>query len=81
MNTFSWLQLVFYLAALIALARPLGGLMARVYQSERTFLDPVLRPVERLIYRASGVTYSSSPCRSHTSAKTAAPLRTCPTSR
>ena len=55
MNTFSWLQLVLYLAVLIALARPLGGFMARVYQGERTFLDPVLWPVERLIYRASGV--------------------------
>ena len=81
MNTFSWLQLILYLAVLLLLAKPLGGFMTRVYQGERTFLDPVLRPVERLIYRASGVTYSRSPCRSHPSANTAAPLRTCPMSR
>ena len=81
MSTFSWLQLILYLAVLLLLAKPLGGFMARVYQGERTLLDPVLRPLERLIYRASGAAYSRSPRRSHTSAKTAAPLRTCPTSR
>ncbi len=55
MNIFSWLQLIFYMVVLLALAKPLGAFMARVYQGERTFLDPALRPVERLIYRASGV--------------------------
>jgi K+-transporting ATPase ATPase A chain len=40
---------------LIALAKPLGGFMARVYDGERTFLDPVVGPLERLIYRACGV--------------------------
>jgi K+-transporting ATPase ATPase A chain len=55
MNAFSWFQLVFYMVVLIALAKPLGGFMARVYQGERTFLDPLLRPVEKLIYRLSGV--------------------------
>jgi len=55
MNIFSWLQLIFYVVVLLALAKPLGTFMARVYQGERTFLDPALRPVERLIYRASGV--------------------------
>jgi K+-transporting ATPase ATPase A chain len=55
MNIFSWFQLIFYMVVLIALAKPLGGFMARVYQGERTFLDPVLRPVEKLIYRFSGV--------------------------
>ena len=55
MNIYSWAQLVFYLVALLALAKPLGAFMARVYQGEKTFLDPVLRPLERLIYRASGV--------------------------
>ena len=51
----NWLQLALYLAVLLLLAKPLGSFMARVYQGERTFLDPVLRPVERLIYRLSGV--------------------------
>ena len=55
MNIFSWLQLIFYMAVLIALAKPLGLYMTRVYQGERTFLDPILRPVEKLIYRLSGV--------------------------
>ncbi len=55
MNIFSWLQLIFYMVVLIALAKPLGLFMARVYQGERTFLDPVFSPVERLIYRLCGV--------------------------
>jgi len=55
MNVFSWAQLILYFVVLLALAKPLGTFMARVYQGERTFLDPVLGPVERLIYRASGV--------------------------
>jgi K+-transporting ATPase ATPase A chain len=55
MNFFSWIQLVFYMVVLIALAKPLGSFIARVYQSERTLLDPVMRPVEKLIYLLSGV--------------------------
>jgi potassium-transporting ATPase potassium-binding subunit len=55
MNMYSWLQLIFYMVVLIALVKPLGTFMARVYQGERTFLDPLLRPVEKLIYRLSGV--------------------------
>jgi K+-transporting ATPase ATPase A chain len=43
------------MVVLIALAKPIGLYMTRVYQGERTFLDPVLRPVEKLIYRLSGV--------------------------
>ena len=48
-------QIVFYLAVLILLAKPLGAFMARVYQRERTFLDPILGPLERFIYRMSGI--------------------------
>ncbi len=55
MNPYSLFQIVFYLVVLLALAKPLGSFMARVYQGERTFLDPVLQPIERLIYRAAGV--------------------------
>ena len=55
MNLSSWLQLIIYIVVLLALAKPLGSFMARVYQGEHTFLDPVLRPIERLIYRLSGV--------------------------
>jgi len=47
-------QIGLYFIFLVALVKPLGAYMARVYQGERTFLDPVLHPVERLIYRAEG---------------------------
>jgi len=40
---------------LVALTKPLGAYMARVFEGERTWLDPVLRPVERLVYRVAGV--------------------------
>ena len=55
MNIFSWLQLIFYMVVLIALAKPIGLYMARVYQGEKTFLDPLLRPLEKWIYRLSDV--------------------------
>jgi len=55
MNLFSWIQPIFYIAVLLLLAKPLGSFMAKVYQGERTFLDRVLGPVERFIYRLSGV--------------------------
>jgi len=49
------LQLLLYMAVLALLARPLGAFMAKVYEGERTFLSPVFGPVERLVYRVSGV--------------------------
>jgi potassium-transporting ATPase potassium-binding subunit len=55
MNIFSWLQLICYMVVLIALSKPLGMYMARVYQGEQTFLDPVLGSIEKLIYRLSGI--------------------------
>ena len=55
MNLYSWTQLVFYLVVLLLLAKPLGIFMARVFQGEHTFLDPLLGPIEQLIYRLSGV--------------------------
>lgn len=47
-------QVLFYLLVIVALARPLGAFMARVFQGERTFLHPLFRPLERLIYRLGG---------------------------
>jgi K+-transporting ATPase ATPase A chain len=44
-----------YLLLLLALTKPVGAYMARVYSGERTWLDPVLGPVERLVYRVCGV--------------------------
>ncbi len=55
MNLYSWFQLIFYFVVLLALAKPLGSFMARVYQGEHTFLNRVIDPVERFVYRLSGV--------------------------
>jgi len=49
------LQIGFYLVVLLGLVKPLGGYMARVYEGKSTVLDPLLRPIERLIYRLCGV--------------------------
>jgi len=49
------LQIVVFIALLALIAKPLGAYMAHVYRGERTFLHPVLRPVERLTYRLCGV--------------------------
>jgi K+-transporting ATPase ATPase A chain len=49
------LQIALYLVVLLLLAKPLGAFMARVFQREKTFLDPVLGPLERLIYRVARI--------------------------
>ena len=48
-----WLQIGVFLAAILAVTMPLGRFMTRVFNRERTWLDPALRPIERLIYRAT----------------------------
>ena len=50
-----WLQILFFLLAIFLVTPILGGYMARVFNRQRTFLDPVMRPVERLVYRLTGV--------------------------
>src|SRR3989440_12048540 len=50
-----WLQIIIFFALIVAVTKPLGVFMAHVFNREKTFLDPVLRPVERLIYRLTGV--------------------------
>jgi len=50
-----WVQIGAVMAVLFLAAKPLGAYMARVYEGERTWLDPVLRPLERLLYRCAGV--------------------------
>ncbi|MBI1852959.1 MAG: potassium-transporting ATPase subunit KdpA [Planctomycetes bacterium] len=55
MNALGWFQILLYLAVLVALVKPLGGYMARVYQGEPCGLDRVLGPVERILYRLCGV--------------------------
>jgi K+-transporting ATPase ATPase A chain len=55
MTTNGWIQIFVFLAVILAITKPLGMFMARVFSGERTLLDPVVRPVERLLYRITGV--------------------------
>ena len=50
-----WLQILVFIAVIIAIAKPVGVFMTHVFNGERTFLHPVLRPLERLLYRLTGV--------------------------
>lgn len=55
MTANGWFQILLFFAIIFAATKPLGLFMARVFSGERTFLHPVLRPVERLIYRLTRV--------------------------
>src|ERR1700755_1395025 len=55
MNVNGWLQILLFLAVVLAVTKPLGLFMTHVFGGERTFLHPLLRPVERLTYRLTGV--------------------------
>jgi potassium-transporting ATPase potassium-binding subunit len=55
MTSNGWIQIAIFSVIVIAIAKPFGGYMTRVFQGERTFLHPVLRPVERAIYWCCGV--------------------------
>ncbi len=50
-----WLQILFFLLAIFLVTPIIGGYMARVFTRQRTWLDPVLRPFERWLYRLTGV--------------------------
>jgi potassium-transporting ATPase potassium-binding subunit len=50
-----FIQIIFYLAALILLKKPLGAFMARVYRREKTFLNPLVGPLERWMYRVAKI--------------------------
>src|SRR6185295_13241177 len=50
-----WIQIALFCAIVVALVKPVGGFMTRVFAGERTWLTPVLRPVERGFYRLAGV--------------------------
>jgi K+-transporting ATPase ATPase A chain len=58
MTIIGWIQILLFGAIVMALVRPLGGYMTRVFNGERTFLSPVLRPVERALYWVGGVSES-----------------------
>ncbi|WP_050401190.1 potassium-transporting ATPase subunit KdpA [Bradyrhizobium embrapense] len=55
MTVIGWIQIILFCAIVVALVKPLGWYMTRVFNGERTFLSPVLRPVERGIYWVGGV--------------------------
>ena len=55
MTTIGWIQIALFCAVVVALVKPLGWFMTRVFNGERTFLTPVLRPVEVTLYRLAGV--------------------------
>jgi K+-transporting ATPase ATPase A chain len=55
MTANGWFQICFFFALVLVCAKPLGVYMARVFERERTFADRFFRPIERLIYRVSGI--------------------------
>jgi potassium-transporting ATPase potassium-binding subunit len=55
MTANGWFQIGFYLLVIFLLTKPVGIFMSRVFNREKTFLDPVLRPIERVVYRLTGV--------------------------
>src|SRR6185369_10530939 len=55
MTANGWLQILFFFVVILLVTKPLGIFMAHVFNREKTFLDPVLRPVERVIYKLTGV--------------------------
>ena len=55
MTIIGWVQILLYCAIIVAITPVLGAYMTRVFSGERTFLTPILRPVELALYRAAGV--------------------------
>ena len=55
MTANGWLQIGFFLLLVLLVTKPLGVFMTRVFNREKTFMDPVLRPIERLLYKVTGV--------------------------
>jgi len=55
MTVIGWIQILLFCAIIIAQIKPFGGYMTRVFNGERTFLSPILRPVETGLYRVGGV--------------------------
>jgi K+-transporting ATPase ATPase A chain len=55
MTVNGWFQIGLFFLLLLMITKPMGVYMARVFSGEKTFMDPVVRPVERLLYRVTGV--------------------------
>jgi len=59
MTSIGLFQIFLYFAILVALTKPIGAYMARLFEGERTFLHPIVRPFERLVYKLSGIDESA----------------------
>ncbi|MGB6830102.1 MAG: potassium-transporting ATPase subunit KdpA, partial [Terracidiphilus sp.] len=57
MTANGWLKFVIYSLVLLAATPPVGIYLARVFEGERTWLDPLLRPIERFLYKICGVNH------------------------
>ena len=55
MTAIGWFQILLYCVIIVAITPPLGAYMTRVFNGERTFLSPILRPVEVVLYKIAGV--------------------------
>src|SRR5215510_12148387 len=55
MTLIGWIQIILFCVIIVALVKPLGWYMTRVFNGERTFMSPILRPVEGVIYKVAGV--------------------------
>ena len=55
MNVNGWFQIFLFLALIFVVTKPMGIFIAKVFSRERTIMDPVLRPIERVLYRVTGV--------------------------
>ena len=55
MTFIGWAQIALFCVVVVALVKPLGWFMTRVFNGERTFLTPIMRPVEVGLYRLAGV--------------------------
>jgi potassium-transporting ATPase potassium-binding subunit len=55
MTANGWFQIGLYLLVIAVVTKPMGVFMTRVFNREKTFLDPILRPIERLVYRLTGI--------------------------
>src|SRR5438132_4878153 len=55
MTANGWFPILLFLALVLLVTKPMGVFMTRVFNREKTFMDPVLRPIERLLYRVTGV--------------------------
>jgi potassium-transporting ATPase potassium-binding subunit len=55
MTANGWFQIMFFLFVIFLVTKPLGVFITRVFNREKTFLDPMLRPIEKLVYRLAGI--------------------------